>query len=277
MTMKLKLTGKIMALMGLLFFLSSNSIFSRENQNRKISIFASGGLSFVNGSDINKIINSRKELFSGENEFFDWGPFKNQTDLSVEVEYNLSKSFGISIGTGCIFKTAQGEYGYESSSYEDKYEREYKFLAIPVVGSLHYDLFKNSSYCFSLVGGAGFYFGKLKSRYRNTWSSGQYSYSEDLKSSTLGFHSGFVFEIKIFPRISFLLNGIYRLVNFKEWKGSYSVNNGSSTEGDLWYYENSGIPEIRTYSTSPDFFTNPRKAKVNISGILIFFALKIYL
>jgi hypothetical protein len=275
--MKQDLTGKILVFVGIMFFLSFMPVLPQENQNGKFSIFAGGGLSFINGSDLKNIISSRKDLYSGTNEFFEWGPFNTPLDFFLEVKFSLWKSFSFGVGTGCILKPVQGEYGYESSSYVDLYEREYKFSAVPIVGSLYYDLFKNRTLGVSMIGGIGYYFGKLKNRYLNTWSSGEYSFSENLKSSTIGFHSGLSFEIKVLPKISFQLNGIYRFVNFKEWSGSYSINNGPSTKGDLYIYENSGIPEIRAFSAPPDFFTNPQKAKINLSGVLILFGLKIYL
>lgn len=232
-----------------------------------MSLRLEGGLGLVNPSDLNDVIAGREDYWSEEGDFFNWKQLKLMNEFGAELAINFTDNIGIGLGAAYLSKNVAGEYGSEYSSYN----REYKLSVIPLTGSLYIRFPMSGVMDFYLLGGAGYYLASLKHDYRSQGGSSSDTINEEVTCNSLGFHAGAGLEIYMSPSIAFVLNGVYRMVNFTEWHG-----NRDATEGDLYYYQSysnyygRNFPSMWVYANAPSSssISNVRLAEINLSGIV---------
>ena len=132
----------------------------------------------------------------------------------------------------------------------------------------------------------------------------------DATSNTIGFHFGAGFNFNLTNNISLFGEALYRLANFKKWKGSsgydynyqrdygwwndnntwYSHTNvtasdGDDWDGDLWYYDyynstfDTEYARYGLYEDKPNensYTKNVRPAEININGFAFRVGVKIF-
>ncbi len=264
-----------------------------------ITLYLSGSYSFINGDDLNRVIVGKKKMYSDANDYFDWNELKNSCDISFEVIYNISKHFGLGIGVGYITANSKGEYGWVQSDgdYND-YTRDYKINSWVLSGNIHYNIPLGKIFTINLTGGGDFYLGKLKHQMNRDWdywysvyrcyiiwpwlicgwvnvhSQGDYQVNEDMSCNTFGFHGGIGLDAKISSNLSFVVQGLYRYIEFKNYFGTYEYKSGTTTsseEGYLWFIDGD-YPGIYIDEHPP---SDARKAVLNLSGFSIRTGVKI--
>ncbi|GAI80414.1 unnamed protein product, partial [marine sediment metagenome] len=163
-------------------------VYARDLRRKgSISISFSGGLSNIDGGDLNAAIRGQNELwedisededFTGADFNIDLEKFGWIQNFKGELLFNLSPYMSIAFGAEYLSKNNTGSlsFGYEDSGtdYENGYyvdystdisystEPEYKLTAIPLTLSLYFFIPMGNSADFFITGGAGYYLGKIE-------------------------------------------------------------------------------------------------------------------
>jgi len=306
----------------------------------RASIYLGGGLTNINGGDLNGVIRDYKQLIADYNDLYstsytaDWNEFKSITNWKAEVLVNISSSFSFGLGVEYInYKiqrgnitlndsdsgTVEGGLYYYDYTLTDNYQfaPQQELTIIPITFNLYYFVPLGNIAEVYVKAGVSYNIGKLE--YNETYESdydyeadyygsddtfwytyidnytedGTYSYS--VKNNESGIQAGLGFDIKPLPFISLVVEGSYRLVNFKTWTGSgednwnwdeqwgrsdlgYSTDSGNESDawdGRIWYYElyDSDLDKqygfLSLHEEAPEaseFIKNPRVGKINING-----------
>jgi len=248
------------------------------------NLYLSGGLGFINSGDFNTIVRREKDQWDDTDEYFDWAEWKNMVDFQGEFIFDITRNIGIGIGSGYLSKKSGGRYGEP----DREYQRNYTFRFIPISGSLYLTIPAGNIASFFIKGGADYYFGKMQQEEKMNISSSQILLTEDASCNVLGFHVGGGMEFKVAPKVSFVVNGFYRIANFKNWTGKGHDEDEFSSrdwEGELYYYDNhqmwDGIMEwiprltLTNESMMPSNRRNTRLGEINIGGLVLTAGLKI--
>lgn len=237
-----------------------------------LSIYLAGGAGIVEGGDLNRVVKGINRLWSQEDNYADWDEFKLMNELNAELIFNITQNIGIGIGAGYMTKKNIGSYGSEDPTFNVKYGREYTLNIIPVCASLHLSFLTRSIIGFSLHGGVGYYLGNVKHNFSYESSSTSYSRQEDVKCNTMGYYGGMSIDVNFTSHVSLVIEGSYRLAEFKDWKGTSDI-----AEGELYYYEylsgyyDEYFPRIGVFSAppSPSYYRNIRKALIDLTGFVL--------
>lgn len=269
-----------------------------------------------------------------------WSEMRWLHNTRGEIVINVSPKIGIGLGIEYIAATRKGaltqsrntedthntDLGYyyvEKIDNSSNFEPEYKLRAIPISLSLHLYVPLNGMAAVFFTGGVGYYLGNLEvmnpyqidydssedyyyddgtswRTWTNNWDQSG-TYTEKVSSKTVGIHGGIGLDLKITPNISFVAEGNYRYVNFKNWDGSSSdtydwnkesgwsdegLNSESRSEsesasGKLWYfkvyygYSSKYYACINVFEEEPTPGTNTRIAKISLNGFTVRAGIKI--
>jgi hypothetical protein len=266
-----------------------------------VSFYLGGGYSFINGDDINNHITGNKNLYTGELAFFNWDKIKSAYNIDFEITYHLTHKIGLGIGGGYFSLTNSGEYGWKDGGnvFSDQ-SREYSFRAYVINGNIYYTYPIISRMKVFAAAGVDVYFGKLKHVHDIQWdyhltqsdpywhipisdpsidpiynpgtgeihSIGSSEKTEEMNSTTLGFHGGLGIEVNINSTFSIVAGGYYRLAKLGALSGekNYSNSLGDSLgiNGTWWYVEDPLRLEIE--QDQPE---NSRKAELDLSGFTV--------
>lgn len=311
-----------------------------------VSLYLGGGLSNVDGGDLNRDIRDSNARYEALNEIgyewinaMHWKEIKWMPHLKGEIIFSLFKNFGVGLGFEQSTKTNPRTssiswfyYGGRTGGRQEttvgtvSIQGEHELTVQPVTLNLYYFIPAGRVAEFYLAGGVGYYMASLKfnglSRSNSLiiwdlYSMGdftdsiRYKFPEDLKdeyeakSKAFGFQGGLGLDYRLSRAISLVVEGNYRIVNFKNWEGdrSYTENiteiaeqlsrdysfETSRTESDafagkLWFYEYYQKSVGEWYGTidlleeepeeNPDR-RNIREAEINFSGFVFRIGFKI--
>lgn len=274
----------LLLLVGIGLLSISGIVSGEQTWKPTFNLYISGGLGFVNSGDFNTIVRGEKDQWSDADEYFDWAEWKNMLDFQGEFILDITRNIGIGIGSGYLSKKSAGRYGEP----DNEYQRNYTFRFIPISGSLYLTIPAGTIVSFFIKGGADYYFGKMRQEKEIDYSGSQFLLTEDVSCNTLGFHIGGGMEFKVAPKVSFVISGLYRIANFKNWTGKAHDEDEFSSrdvDGELYYYENHQmwdgemhwIPRLTVWSESglPSNRRNTRLGEINIGGMVLTAGLKI--
>jgi sRNA-binding regulator protein Hfq len=311
-----------------------------RRDKKRISLYLGGGLTGINGGDLNSVIRDYKQLIADYNDFYftnytiDWDEFKKITNWKGELLVNITSSLSFGLGVEYMNSkiqrglielnnsdsgTVDGGLYYYNYTLTDNYQfaPQQELTIIPITFSLYYFIPIGNIAEIYVTAGVSYNIGRLK--YNETYQSeydyqadyygyddtfwytyiddytenGTYSYS--VKCNETGIQAGLGFDIKPFSSISFVVEGTYRRVNFKNWVGSgddswnwdeqwgrsdlgYSTDSGNESDtwsGQIWYYElyDSDLDKqygfLSLHEEAPEadeFIKNVRVGKINING-----------
>jgi len=254
---------------------------SREKMKKgNFALSLNGGLGFINGGDLNQMVQDWDKFFTDSNgtsdSSFDWSQFKSRPKFGIELFYYFSDRIALSLGFEYMKKKNIGQVDLnDSDSVEgtiDEYPYRYNtqsrlgfdpqntLSTLPITLNAYYFLPLGRRSQFFIEAGFGYYLSKLKSVYHynlekteelelydpdngslldvyiNEEKYNAY-HNDSAKSNVFGFHGGLGLELNISSRLSLVLEGIYRTVAHKNWKGtasenlSYQETYGSQSEG----------------------------------------------
>jgi len=283
MTKQMK-NEKFLLFVGIGLLLISGVVSGEEKWKPTLNLYLSGGLGFVNSGDFNTIVRGEKDQWGDADEYFDWAEWKNMLDFQGEFILDLTRNIGIGFGSGYLSKKSEGRYG--EPDYE--FQRNYSFRFIPISGSLYLTIPAGTIVSFFIKGGADYYFGKMRQEEKIDYSGNQILVTEDASCNILGFHIGGGMEFKVAPKVSVVINGLYRIANFKKWTGKGHDEDEISSrdwDGELYFYENhqlwdgemEWIPRLTLTNESmmPSNRRNTRSGEINIGGLVLTAGLKI--
>lgn len=199
---------------------------------------------------------------------FNWGKPSRTNDFRAEILFKISRNFGISLGSGCIFAKNRGaytvDYSYEDYyglsgyySWEDvsydsyDYTREYTVSAVPITLDAYFFLPIGKKRVFNIYAhaGVGYYFGKMKHilgldnvySYVSSYNGGvtyqgegviNLTLTEKTSSRSWGYHGGMGLDIKMARFLSFGAEVYGRRVEFNDWEGSQVIT--GTQKGSSW-------------------------------------------
>ena len=266
---------------------------------------------------------------------FDWKTPKVTNDFRAELMFQITRNFAISIGSGYLFAKNPGSYTldhnymedygdiyhYESHGYSE-YSQNGTLSAIPITldAYMFLPLGKKETFTIFAHVGAGYYFGKLNFNLDMDMTSnsmettvGELSYqresttdsqmTQNTNSSSLGYHAGLGFDIKLTRMLSIGVEAYGRHVVFRNWEGSnvteseYKYKSWSawggpregedsdtnSAYGNLWTYQSGCSDESNRYTTmwvldeKPEgvCYHNVRKSSINLNSYGVSVSLKL--
>jgi len=300
--------------------------------------------------DYNTWVADYEDYWDEHSYSIDWKEMKWLPKFGGEFNVRFGRYFGVGLGAEYIRKTNPGTIGnaYEDSmtvyhtGYYEVFSESYQstdtisqtMTVVPVTLSLYGFLPLGRQAEAYLKAGVGYYFGKITS---SMDSEGGYTYNDNFywnngvpypphlhqvvtgtsqstweaTSSAVGFHFGVGFDINLTPSIAVFGEAFYRLVNFKEWKGSSAgememvqtwgwtdstqptnlpntstLSLNDDFEGQLWFYEDiwedfdtEAYGYIDLFEDEPeenDWTKNIRPAEINLNGFAFKVGIRIF-
>jgi opacity protein-like surface antigen len=241
--------------------LIASPIFSQS----KFSIRLTGGLSTIDGGDLNDDIREFHKFASYLNgnpvysASLDLDEMNSAFNFGGELVYNIKNRFSIGLETEYLTRTVEGLFSLDYSTstaywwgtgiegWNEMSTRMYTLRAIPILLNLYYSIPLGNKTSIILNLGSGYYFGSFGrssdyeggSEYEEeSWYYldylYEYSYSgvekETSNAATFGFHGGIGIDINLTSHIGLIIEARGRMVNFKDWEGDYR---------DRWNWEES--------------------------------------
>ncbi len=220
----------------------------------KFSIRLTGGVSFINGGDLNRDIREFHKWISnlngvpGYSASLDLNEMNYVFNFGGEFVYQFNNNFGVGIGTEYLAKTVEGpakivysdstEYwwGTAFNTYDEVNTHSYTLKAIPILLNLYCFIPWGEKKSIFLNFGTGYYFGSFKhksdfngtSEYREeSWYYWDYLYNysytgvneDTTNATTFGFHGGIGIDYNLTSHIGIIIEARGRIVNFKDWEG----------------------------------------------------------
>ncbi|MGD8540305.1 MAG: outer membrane beta-barrel protein, partial [Candidatus Aminicenantes bacterium] len=220
----------------------------------KFSIRLTGGLSTIDGGDLNSDIQEFHKFASYLNgnpvysASLELGEMNYAFNFGGELVYNIKNRFYIGLGTEYLTRTVEGPFSLDYStsikywwgtgieSWDEMSTRTYTLRAIPILLNLYYSIPLGNKISIILNLGSGYYFGSFErssdyeggSEYEEESSYCldylyEYSYSgvekETANAATFGFHGGIGIDINLTSHIGLIIEARGRMVNFKDWEG----------------------------------------------------------
>ncbi len=280
-----------------IFFLVSSSFAQETNQEENpvvvkepsvkkgglIGFYIKGGVGFVDSGDFNNLIQGYRDYWSGTEDYINWPNLGMMMEFGAEIILNFTQNVGFGIGAGYMMKNNVGEYGSQDPSFQVDYDREYGFSVIPISGNLHIRFLTTRLFGFSINAGVDYLLGNLTHTYTFHSSAGSSTRREEVKCNTIGYHGGISIDINFSSSVSLVLEGSYRIADFKDWSGSVDSPETGNFDGELYYYEYESAyyekyyPRMWVWSGTPSasYYRNVRLARINLSGFSSTLGIKI--
>jgi hypothetical protein len=234
------------------------------------------------------------DYFGDDYYTIDWQEMKWLPKFGGEFLTRFGRHFGVGLGLEYIKKTNVGhmdyidefyqEYDYFGIAYIAVDDNYYQYntitqtlTVIPITLSFYGYLPLGPRAEAYVKAGAGYYLGKITSDWLEDWdyyynenwywyggtpwpphyhdkAEGAYTESFEATCNTLGFHFGAGLNFNVSGHISLFAEAFYRMVNFKDWRGS----GGWSTRYDeYWGYTGStgsdGLPNHYHYDADDSY------------------------
>jgi len=174
-----------------------------RREKTRISLYLSGGLTDINGGDLNSVIRDCKQLVNDWNDYYltdysaDWKEFERIQNWKGELIINLSPSFSFGLGVEYMNHKIQrgnivlndsdsgtadwGSYYYNYSEKDDySFEPEQQLIVIPITFNFYYFIPIGNIAEIFVKAGVSYNVGRLK--YNETYQS-DYDYQADYYGS----------------------------------------------------------------------------------------------
>lgn len=245
-----------------------------ERKGGLIGFTIKGGVGFVDSGDFNNLVKGYRDYSSAADYYINWPELGLMMEFGAEILLNFTQNIGFGIGVGYITRNNVGEYGSQDPSFQVDYDREYGFRVIPISGNLHIRFLTTRLFGFSINAGVDYLMGNLTHTYTFQSSAGSSTRREEVKNNTFGYHGGISIDINFSSRVSLVLEGSYRIADFKDWKGSVDSPDTGNFDGELYYYEYESAyyekyyPRMWVWNGTPSasYYRNVRLARINLSG-----------
>jgi sRNA-binding regulator protein Hfq len=170
-----------------------------RREKKRISLYLSGGLTDINGGDLNSAIRDYKQLVADYNEFYltnytiDWNEFERITNWKAEVMVNITSSLSFGLGVEYLNSkmqrgnitlndsdsgTVNGGLYYYNYALTDNYQfaPQQELTIIPITFNLYYFVPIGNIAEVFVKAGVSYNIGRLK--YNETYQS-EYDYQAD--------------------------------------------------------------------------------------------------
>jgi len=253
-----------------------------------------GGAALLMRNDINDHLQSYNDYFHDYTTFTvdsELEPTKMGMDFSGEILVSFMPNFSIGIGAGYISAGKETTLELSDATYFVDYTYNPKFSVIPITLSFYYGIPMGSSMQVVLNAGFGYYLGTVDFDCLIEGDSGFYTYEESYvwsgRSNALGFHGGIDLEFGIARNVALVVGAKGRYAKLTdligdedyEYNTSYGYSYSATYEDQtLWYYiYNEELPLVELWENKPTgmYVSDPRKAEVNLSGIVLQAGIKV--
>jgi len=270
----------------------------QANQNGiTFGLRLTGGASLLMRNDFNDHLQGLNDFRDESSPFIldsEFEMLKMGMDFGGEILINFMPHFSMGIGAGYLSagKETTAEYRYWTVDAEMTYHP--RFSVIPITLSFYYGIPLGSSMEVVLNAGIGYYIGTVNYDYYYKDVSSGYLYEDEetwsAKSNAFGFHGGIDLEFGISPNLALVLGAKGRYANLTDLTGDLEweidTNYGysdSGTERDLtlWFgdykYTTEKYPRLLLSENEPSssWWSDVRKAEVNLSGIVLQAGIKV--
>jgi hypothetical protein len=258
---------------------------AQSAQGVELGLKIAGGLSFLNPSDVNRILQDRvewqmRDIAAHENWTFlsaKEPQIKRGVEFEGELVFSLGSRFALSLGTGFIYsdlKSTGTEVRVQKPLGETILVQPHTLSALPIM------MFGYARFPFSRMlsvyvkGGAGFLWAKYVERYgTKRVENKKFNYLRDESSSAQSpaYVGGMGFFLETEPGIRFFLEGTYRWAKVSDFEGKTNKD----VMGPLYYYEEYDFgfwqAKMRVHDQEPsgENIRSVKKAEVDFSGLSI--------
>jgi len=176
-----------------------------RREKKRISLYLSGGLTDIDGGDLNSVIRDTKQLVNDWNDYYltdysaDWNELKRITNWKAEVLINMTSSFSFGLGVeymnhkiqrGNIVLNDSASWTADRGSYYIKYsekddysfEPEQQLIVIPITFNFYYFIPIGNIAEIFVTAGVSYNIGRLKYNETYQWDDdyqGDYYGSDD--------------------------------------------------------------------------------------------------
>jgi sRNA-binding regulator protein Hfq len=174
-----------------------------RREKKRISLYLSGGLTNIDGGDLNGVVRDYKQLIADYNDFYltdytiDWNEFERITNWKAEVMVNITSSFSFGLGVEYLNSkkqrgnitlndsdsgTVNGGLYYYNYTLVDNYQfaPQQELTIIPITFNLYYFVPIGRIAEVFVKAGLSYNIGRLK--YNETYQS-EYDYQADYYGS----------------------------------------------------------------------------------------------
>jgi len=238
-----------------------------------------GGGTYLRGGDLN-------EGMKGWTDFWkvNWQlqGYPTQTGAFNPVHYgyefggdiivHLTARFGIGLGAEFVQASKSSVLTFQSTTSSFTWTIVGKPSAVPVKVSLLYILPLGGGAAISLHAGAGYYSAKAHLESSHNIDGPLTDYIIDSSAKGVGYHAGLGLELRLFPKVYFLIEGYGRYVVLSGFEGSVTMHPAGGWKGKLYYW-GASKSYLERYNYI-DLTIGPpggvifvREAKVDYSGV----------
>jgi hypothetical protein len=238
-----------------------------------------GGGAYLRGGDLNLGLNGWTDYWKANyrlqgytEQTGSFTPVHLGYNAGGDIIFNLTPRLGIGLGAEFLQASKSSVLTFQSSSTTLTWTIVGKPSAVPVKVSLFYTLPLGSRAAISLHAGAGYYSANARMESHQKTSS-ETSYLIDSSAKGAGYHAGLGLELKLFPKVFFLIEGAGRYVVLSGFEGNVTMLPEGGWKGKLYCWAASTATLSRfnyidllagaPNSTGYIFF---REAKIDYSG-----------
>jgi hypothetical protein len=261
----------------LLFFLALTAFPVASNAGLSFRFY--GGGAYLRGGDINDGMKGWTDYWKANyqqqgypTQSGSFNPVNYGYTFGGDIIIHLTARLGIGLGAEFLQASKSSTLTFQSPSTTINWTIVGKPSAVPVKASLFYVLPLGSRAAISLHAGAGYYSANARME-SHLKTSSETSYLIDSSAKGVGYHAGLGLELKLFPKVFFLIEGAGRYVVLSGFEGNVTMLPEGGWKGKLYYWGAStsylsrfnyidllaGAPN----STGYIFF---REAKIDYSG-----------
>jgi len=236
-----------------------------------------GGGTYLRGGDLNDGMKGWADFWKANYQIIGYptqsgsfNPLHYGYEFGGDIIVHLTDRFGIGLGAEFIQASKSSVLTFQSATSSFTWTIVGKPSAIPVKVSLFYGLPLGNGAAVSLHAGAGYYSAKARLE-SSTRADENTDYLIDSSAKGVGYHAGLGLELRLFPKVYFLVEGYGRYAVLSGFEGSVTMHPEGGWKGKLYYWGASkSYLERYNYIDltigAPEGVIFVREAKVDYSG-----------